>query len=108
VLVFTGVRGPVKLGYLEEALVKVLQAAAIWSAKRKIDIAVTSGNDHQHSENSLHYENLALDFQLMPKTHSHEALRSYLKETLGLGYDVVLETSRRGTQHIHVEWDIRQ
>lgn len=107
-LVFTGVRGPVKLGYLEEALVKVFQAAAVWSAKRKIDIAVTSGNDHQHSENSLHYENLALDFQLMPKTQSHEALRAYLQETLGLGYDVVLETSRRGTQHIHVEWDIRQ
>jgi len=44
----------------------------------------------------------------MPKTQSHDPLRAYLSETLGLGYDVVLETSRRGTQHIHVEWDIRQ
>jgi hypothetical protein len=107
-LVFTGVRGPVKFGYLEEPLVTVFQRAAVWSAKHKVDIAVTSGNDHRHSENSLHYENLAVDLQLMPKTQSHDPLRAYLSETLGLGYDVVLETSRRGTQHIHVEWDIRQ
>jgi len=54
-LVFTGVRGPVKFGYLEEPLVTVFQRAAVWSAKHKVDIAVTSVNDHRHSENSLHY-----------------------------------------------------
>ena len=49
-LVFTGVRGPVKMGYLEDHIVKVLQYAAIWSHENNVDIAVTSCNDHQHSE----------------------------------------------------------
>jgi len=106
-LVFTGVRGPVKLGYLETEMVTVLQRVAVWSARQKLDVAVTSGNDHSHSERSLHYENLALDFQIMPKTHDHTPLTNYLRGELGLGYDVVLEKSRRGTEHVHVEWDIR-
>ena len=96
-----------KMGYLEDHIVKVLQYAAIWSHENNVDIAVTSCNDHQHSEGSLHYKDLAVDLQLIPKTPPHEPLDNYLRAQVGLGYDVVLETSRRGTQHVHVEWDVR-
>ena len=107
-LIFTGVRGPVKIGYLESELVKVLRYASIWSQRHGTDVAVTSCNDHDHSDGSLHYKDLACDLQLIPKTQSHIPLENFLRGELGLGYDVVLETSRRGTDHLHIEWDVRR
>ena len=70
-------------------------------------VVVTSGNDGQHMEKSLHFKNLALDFRtghnwdapLMSEDEARE-LCEELKARLGMGFDVVLEKD-----HVHCEYD---
>ncbi len=65
------------------------------------EFTITSGIDGKHSPNSLHYALRAIDIRtrtLAPDTV--DALVDDLRDTLGAGYDVVLEDD-----HIHVEFD---
>ena len=46
---FKGLRGDVRVGFLEAPVVEVLNQAAIWSARYGSDVIITSMNDHEHS-----------------------------------------------------------
>jgi len=114
----------VSFRYLEESMVRVLRLAAIWSSAHPgVDVWVTSANDRQHSERSLHYRagGLAVDLQtstvppLSPETErlSGEALRDmrsltrYLRGKLDdEGYDLV-HGSAQHWRHLHVEFDVK-
>ena len=66
----------------------------------KTECVVTSGRDGKHMEGSLHYEGKALDIRTY---NVLEALVKEIKDSLGVGYDVILEKD-----HIHIEWDPKQ
>ena len=65
---------------------------------------VTSGADGTHGENSLHYQNKALDFGIgfIPPLEVNIAVIN-LKAAFGPDYDVILEGD-----HIHIEYDPKQ
>ena len=114
-IVYSGLDGhPVRLGYLEPQMVTVLNLAAAWSAREGVDVHLTSGNDHAHAENSLHYENKAVDLQVQVSPNGQRDAKSLMKSlvvhlrgNLALGFDIVHDSPGHYT-HIHVEWDIRQ
>ena len=108
---FKGLRGDVRVGFLEAPVVEVLNQAAIWSARYGSDVIITSMNDHEHSRRSLHFKNLAVDLQVTKKDAPFKPamvlLDQHLRGTLGLGFDVVFDSPGH-YNHIHIEWDIRQ
>lgn len=105
---FRGVRGDVRVGFLEAPIVEVLNQAAIWSARHGSDVIVTSLNDHEHTSKSLHYKNLAVDLQVHGVGKpALVQLDRHLRGVLGLGFDVIFDTPGH-YNHIHIEWDIRQ
>ena len=65
-------------------------------------VIITAGREGLHSKTSLHYKGRAIDIRIndIPDYVQVVAYRDAIKEALGSGYDVVLETT-----HIHIEWD---
>jgi hypothetical protein len=112
-IVFSGLNGhPVRVGFLEDPIVRLLNLVVVWGARHGQDVHITSMNDHAHSERSLHYENRAVDLQVQGgqarnRKQAMTSLSNYLKANLELGFDVVFDSPGHYT-HIHVEWDIRQ
>ena len=112
-IVYSGLNGhPVRVGFLEDPIVRLLNLVVVWSARNGHDVHITSMNDHSHAEKSLHYKNRAVDFQVQlgQARNSKQVMKSlsdYLKANLELGFDVVFDSPGHYT-HIHVEWDIRQ
>ena len=108
---FKGLRGDVRVGFLEAPVVEVLNQAAIWSARYGSDVIITSMNDHEHSSRSLHFKDLAVDLQVMKEDAPYKPamvlLDQHLRGALGLGFDVVFDSPGH-YNHIHIEWDIRQ
>lgn len=68
------------------------------------DTVITSGNDGNHSHQSLHYSNRAADLRTndMPPEKS-EAIEHELKQVLGIDYDVFLEQLGTPNEHLHIE-----
>ena len=62
------------------------------------EAVVTSTYEGDHSPNSLHYSNEAIDVRLPSKDGGDVVIK--LREYLGKNFDVVPEVS-----HIHVEYD---
>lgn len=85
-------------GLQPEILLAVMIAAEIFE-KRGRSLVVTSFVDGVHSENSLHYEGLAVDMRTRDMAATEQKIVSgQVKEALGECYDVVLEAD-----HLHVE-----
>lgn len=114
-VVFNGVRKSVQFAWLDPNIVQVLNHLAVWSARQGLDINITSMNDHVHSKNSLHYRDLALDFQVgkgqlvsgMKYKLAMEDVVNYLRGELGLGFDILYGDKNHKT-HCHVEFDVKQ
>jgi len=108
---FAGLRHAVKVGFLEAEMVRLLNLASVWSARHGRDIRVTSWNDHDHANKSLHYEDRAIDFQVLSGVvldkKATADLANHFRGNLGLGWDVVWNVPGH-YNHIHVEWDVRQ
>ena len=68
---------------------------------------VTSANDSQHSDISLHYKNKAFDIRIRnivgDETSEAQLWVERMKLALGRDYDIVLERD-----HIHVELDPKE
>ena len=49
-IIFSGLdSGPVKVGYLEDPIIRALNLVGVWSARQGIDVSITSMNDKAHS-----------------------------------------------------------
>ena len=109
---FDGLRERLKIGYPYPELIAIIKAMSIWSARSGYDISITSLNDHKHSRGSLHQHDRAVDMIVPGARGIHRlamrSLTTYLKKTLGLGYDVLFETDAAHMGHIHVEADFSQ
>lgn len=98
-LKFTGVRGPVCFNYLHEPVVRLLNLAATWSHRMGKHVLVTSGNDHQHGDSSLHYQDKAIDFDVEGnRTADLQLLATYLRKHAGPEFDILFEGN-----HVHGE-----
>jgi hypothetical protein len=82
-------------------IIAVLAPAALIWERHGQELVVTSGTDGDHSEGSLHYVGLALDFRTryFGLDQSFEVAAD-LRKALGMDYDIVLHSS-----HLHIEWD---
>ena len=80
------------------ATAPMLQDDAVW---------ITSANDSEHMEGSLHFKNRAFDIRIYNITGPTETMAKgwvkNMKLILGRNYDIVLETD-----HIHVEYDPKE
>ncbi|GEM_PF-5919600 len=67
---------------------------------------ITSGNDsHEHTHNSKHYRDAALDFRLNDISSARDRERIYqtVKEDLGNDFVVLHESKGSQNEHIHVQ-----
>jgi len=99
----------IEIGYLHSEMIRAFNIIAIWSAREGKIVRITSVNDRYHSDNSLHYEDLALDFVVddVSISNNTSSLVNYLRDNLGPGYDIVWNVPGHYT-HAHVEFDARQ
>lgn len=94
----------VRVGFFHSELGRVLEAAAWWSARSRIDVVVNSISDGTHRANSLHYFDLAVDLDTEgDQVGDLRNLHAYLARILDRAYDVLLEGD-----HVHVEWDVHR
>lgn len=114
-IVFKGARERVKMGVPRLEILRVIDMAAIWSARSGVNVIINSLNDHKHMDKSLHYEDLAVDLSVTPyDTDNLRWLTSHLRETLqggvkrsATGYDII-HGDKNHKRHVHVEFDVRQ
>lgn len=110
---FKGLRENVRWVHPRDEILLVLKRMAEFSARAGLKIVITSLNDHEHSDRSLHYEDLALDCQILkkdgtPSMSQMDRLARFLKKDLPGGcYDIVWRTPGH-QNHLHVEYDCRQ
>jgi hypothetical protein len=93
----------VRVIYLTEQLADVLQLAALWSLRSRIDVEVNSIDDGAavHIADTLHGCSLAVDLDTVgDKQPETRELAEWLRRTLDPQYDLVWEGN-----HVHVEWD---
>lgn len=96
------VKEGVKLNGLQPEMIPAIFAA--WARFEQVGapyVMITSALDGTHSQKSLHYKGLALDFRTNHITpEKAEAVVKAMKMDLDGQYDIVLEST-----HIHVEFD---
>lgn len=108
-IVFRGVREPIKVAWLAEPMVETLNLLGVWSARKGIDVTIHSMNDHTHKKNSLHGRDLALDFKVDHQDpEAMDDCVNYLKQNLSLGFDILWKTDSAHMNHCHVEFDVKQ
>ena len=108
---FKGLREALTLKTVPDELIRILKTAASFSNRSGFNIRISSLNDHQHSTSprSLHYSDLAVDFQVLskngtPNKRAMGTLAKHFKSHLGYGYDVIWNSPGH-YNHIHVEYD---
>ncbi|OQA91174.1 MAG: hypothetical protein BWY26_01123 [Elusimicrobia bacterium ADurb.Bin231] len=103
---------------LSDEMIEALeQVVEVWDDNNAPTPVITSGNDGEHGEGSLHYEDEAVD--LRGNNVSDEEMQQLaddLQEALGDDYDVIAEffpddpdteQDESLNDHIHVEYDPR-
>jgi len=93
---------PLRWNYLHEPMVRVLNVASTWGHRSGLRVYLTSVNDHEHGEGSLHGRDWAMDFDVQGnRTVDLQRLAAYLRKHLGPEFDVVFEGN-----HVHVEMEL--
>jgi hypothetical protein len=89
--------------------VTIIAAAVVNAANDlKIDgeIWVTAGRDGKHVSNSKHYYDQALDIRTKNLDNKTcELFVRVIRRRLGKDYDVILESSGKPNEHLHIEYD---
>lgn len=83
-------------GISNEILLALIIAESVFKDSESA-MTITSLTDGKHSANSLHYTGDAVDLRLPANP---TLMVDVLRTSLGLSYDVVLESD-----HIHIEYD---
>ena len=101
------VKEGVRFKNLMPQVLTLLVKLEILSRQMKVDITITSGNDGQHSKNSYHGKDLAIDIRDRNLTDAQiDRITSKLNGTAWKGfagfYDVVHEKKKK---RIHAEFD---
>ena len=98
-VVFNGVRENVRFAWLDPNLVIALNLLAVWSARQGLDIHITSMNDHSHAKGSLHFRDLALDFQVDKGQLGTQASHKLaMKDVVNLGWDLISYMAMHSTK----------
>jgi len=91
-------------GLTPQMTIALFIATAIFES-HSLDCVLTEGTGSKHGRGSLHYVGLAIDLRIK---HSPESLwgliKTEIESALGAEFDVVLETSIKGSEHIHIEF----
>ena len=82
-----------------------LAALIVQSCYDSASCTITSANDGQHSEKSLHYSGNALDFRTKDYFGDKRMLVNAVRKALGPEFDVVFEDEGTPNEHLHVEYD---
>jgi hypothetical protein len=98
----------VKISKLHPAMAKVIAAAA--EAVRTLGLpqaVITSGNDSNHMQGSLHFKGQALDFRGNNiSVELGKRFQAEVSKILGSAYDVIFEVFLNpSNNHLHVEFD---
>jgi hypothetical protein len=122
---FQGLREGLRWQSPRDEIILVLKRIAEWSARAGVTVRITSFNDHEHQKfvapsdadtgqrESLHYQDLALDFQILKKdgavskNYMDRLVRFLKKELPGNCYDIIWRKPGHNN-HCHVEYDSRQ
>jgi len=82
----------------------------VWKDKSGKTPTITSGNDSTHMGKSLHYENRAIDVRSQDLSESEkDTILATLKAKLNpIGYDVILESRGKTSEHFHLEYDPKE
>jgi len=91
---------PIQFNYLTAEIVEILNTAATWSWRTGVTVWLTSLNDHEHGDSSLHYYDYAVDFDTR-EAGDLQRLYRYLRDKLDHRFDVVFEGN-----HVHVEFEL--
>ena len=86
-------------GLTVQLLAAIGRAMLIWQEQGMDSLVITSANDGEHKEGSLHYEGNAVDIRTRTLPDSVKAA-DRLRSVLHQDYDVLLYPT-----HVHVEWD---
>jgi hypothetical protein len=91
--------------HFDPVMVKIIDVARETAPMlEKGTVWITSANDSEHMEGSLHYENRAFDIRIKniigARNHEARLWAERMQVALGDDYDVLLEKD-----HIHVEYD---
>ena len=91
----------VNLEGIQPQLVMAAQVADEVYTSNGFALTITSANDSQHMEGSLHYQGRALDLRTRDLPEGMAAtLAGEIRSRLGNQFDVILEAD-----HIHIEYD---
>ncbi len=85
---------------------RAIADAAVVYGNHGCNLIVTSLNDGEHRNGSLHYVGRAVDLRThnVPET-LRPVITAELRAVLGAGFDVVREKDGTPSEHIHIEWD---
>jgi hypothetical protein len=87
--------------HFDPEVVRMLQVARDTAPKNLNSVWVTSANDGEHKNGSLHYRNRAFDLRVWGLTDDERARwAERMQRALGDDYDVVDEET-----HVHCEYD---
>lgn len=75
--------------------------------KYNYECVITSVNDGEHMENSLHYQNLAFDCRCkhLPDEATKRIIYNEIMVSLTEDFDVLYENIGKDNQHFHIEYD---
>jgi len=94
----------VSIDGIQPDIIAVMAPAALIWKRHGQELVITAGTDGKHSEGSLHYVGLALDFRTRYFGMDQMILvTSELRKAVGRDYDVVMHKT-----HIHVEHDPKE
>jgi hypothetical protein len=102
-------KASVKVNGARPQLLRALATALeVWEMLHIPELVVTSINDGEHKQGSLHYKGFAADL----RTHNIRELNidadtvvAHLRAALGDDFDVLLEFVGEDREHIHLEYD---
>lgn len=94
--------------HLDPVMVRIIDVARETAPMlEKGTVWITSANDSEHMEGSLHFKNRAFDIRIKniigDVKHEARLWAERMQVLLGDNYDVLLEKT-----HLHIEWDPKE